>query len=266
MNTSLRILFFASLVCGLQSSIAIENRELVIDPAAKNRMLLVGVSKGLPGIDKDLNMMEAIGTNSAYSFVPTRLWNSQGTVANVAEKLTQLSSEVDEKGTVFFYYSGHGSPGSISLSDRSMKISQIRGALEQGVLSNGPLARLVLMFDSCYSGSLVDPLRKMMAPLSDQAEAVSFADKVVKEFTMDSRASDYWKSLFVFASSRSNETSNAGSAGSEFTVALNKAFGDVVKSKGTLAEWVSKTKNYTQGHHPVERFSPQDLANEKLIP
>ncbi len=243
-----------------------ETRDLVTDPSGNNQLLVVGVPGGLPGIDKDLKMVEEIGINPAYQFVSSKLWSSQGTVANVAQSLTTLSANALDKGTMFFYYSGHGSRGSISLKDRSMRISEIRQALEKGREGLGPLSRLVMIFDSCYSGSLVDPLRKLISPIADDAEANAFTDNLIEELSYSSRASEYWKSLFVFASSRSNETSNAGSSGSEFTVALHKGFVETSNQQGTMSDWVQKTKTYTTGHHPVERFVPGDMANEKLIP
>lgn len=248
------------------NSRADQPRELVIDPNAKNRLLVVGVPGGLPGIDKDLKMVTEIGTHPAYQFVPTQLWSGQGTVSNVSQNLTRLASETEEFGTLFFYFSGHGSGGRIALRDRSMRISEIRAALEKGREALGPMSRLVLMFDSCYSGSLLDPVRKFLGPIHEQAESEALADAVFQEIQAQDRDSAYWKSLFVFASSRANETSNAGSAGSSFTVALKKAFGEVINTQGTLNDWVSKTKLFTKGHHPVERFSPLDVANEKLIP
>lgn len=241
-------------------------RDLVTDPSGENQLLVVGVPGGLPGIDKDLKIVEAMGAHPAYNFVSTKLWSSQGTVANVADRLSALSTNALDNGTMFFYYSGHGSRGSISLKDRSMKISEIREALEKGREGMGPVSRLVMIFDSCFSGSLVDPLRKILSPLFDLSDAGQFADNLMEEFGANHRDETYWKSLFVFASSRSNETSSAGSSGSEFTVALNKAFTEALTSNGTMADWVAKTKQYTSGHHPVERYSPQDIANEKLVP
>lgn len=242
------------------------NRDLVTDPNGKNQLLVVGVPGGLPGIDKDLKMVEEMGTNQAYNFSPTKLWSSQGTVQNVSTQLTTLATNALDTGTLFFYYSGHGSRGSISLKDRSMKVSEIREAVEKGREDLGPVSRLVMIFDSCYSGSLVDPLRKIFSPLFEQSDASEFSNNLIEEFSGKTRDSSYWNSLFVFASSRSNETSSAGSSGSEFTVALKKAFAETLSANGTMAEWVSKTKAYTSGHHPVERFSPLDIGNEKLVP
>jgi len=246
--------------------VASTSRDLVTDPGGKNQLLVVGVPGGLPGIDKDLKMVEAMGAHSAYNFVSNKLWSSQGTVANVANRLSTLSTNTLNDGTLFFYYSGHGSKGGISLRDRSMTISEIRRAVEKGREGLGPVSRLVMMFDSCYSGSLVDPLRKLLSPLFDSSDAGQFVDNLMQEFGSNHRDESYWKSLFVFASSRSDETSSAGSLGSEFTVALNKAFSETLTANGTMADWVEKTKQYTSGHHPVERFSPQDITNEKLVP
>ena len=35
--------------------------------------------------------------------------------------------------------------------------------------------------------------------------------------------------------------------------------------KLTLKELVERTKQYTEGHHPVEKFQPADLANELVV-
>lgn len=250
----------------LNPSFASAPRDLVTDSKAKNNLLLVGVSGGLPGIDKDLNSVEQIGQDPNYKFIPTKLWNTEGTSSNTSQQLTQLATDTGENGTLFFYYSGHGSPGSITLKDRSMKISEIRTAIEKGREAQGPISRLIMIFDSCYSGSLVDPLSKVIIPMNEETQSEEFAEKVVQEFSQNNDRKEYWKSLFVFASSKSNETSFSGPEGSHFTVALKKAFSEVSGQKGTMSEWVKKTQSYTTSHHPVERFSPLDLANEKILP
>ena len=150
-----------------------------------------------------------------------------------------------------------------------MKIGEIREAVEQGRAkkSSGPLARLVMIFDSCYAGSLLDPLRlfSQLDLRDERAETEAFVDEVVGTMTRG-RADEYWKKLFVFAACRANETSLASGSGSVFTNAMAQAFDEAIGANATMAEFVQKTQEYTHGHHPVARFAPQDLENEKMKP
>lgn len=241
------------------------DRGLVGTSTAKNLALIAGSSHGLPGIDKDLNTVSAILANPAFEFTTTKLWQSTATASQVGGYLKTLASNVDEHGTFYFYFSGHGNVGNIWVQDRLMSISEIRKAIETGRLATGPLDRLVFMVDSCNSGSLVDPLRRNLMPLVHEEMANEMADSIVEEFGQRDYA-NYWDKLFVFVSSQANETSLAGSSGSVFTVALKRAFDELLPKNGTLGEWVDKTKAYTKGHHPVSRLVPTDLNNEKISP
>jgi uncharacterized caspase-like protein len=212
-------------------------------------------------------MVDAIAQHPSYGFKSTIVENQKGTEAEIARNLTQLAQDAREDGTLFFYFSGHGSVGKLMVHNTNMKIASIRAALEKGRQNLGPMARLVMMFDSCYSGSLLDPVRALF-PMTKQTEELLansiFADALVKEMEND-RAQPYWQKLFVFASSRADQTSLASPDGSIFTLALKKAFGEATKANDTLATFVKKTQDYTKGHNPVARFSPTTLADEKMI-
>lgn len=247
-----------------------EERSLVEHFDAPNQALLVGVSHGLPGIDIDVNTVKRISSHSAYNFQPTTLMDAQGTKANVAQELAQAATRAGDDGSMLFYYSGHGSPGSLYLQDGSMTVDKIRKALEDGRSTQGPLERLVFISDSCYSGSLLDPMNLgVMTQLQDpEIQSALMVNEIVFGLSRSShtgRAANYWKRLFVFASSRADETSLAGKDGSVFTVAFAKAFEETVNAKGKMTELVSKTQTLTVGHHPVARFAPADFGDEDVI-
>lgn len=248
---------------GYQSRAA--DRSLVEDPAASNMALMVGVSHGLPGIDIDVENMDAIIHHPAFQYQDQKLEEEKGTIKNVEGRLSKTATLAGSKGSLFFYFSGHGSANNIYLQDGLLSVSRMRTAIEQGRKSLGPLLRLTLMFDSCYSGSLLGPFRSVLklAELEPETTAETFASNVVSVF--GSRSS-YWRKLFVFASSRADETSLAGEEGSVFTVALKKAYDEVIIQNGTMGEWISKTKTYTQGHHPVDRLVPASLQGEFVVP
>lgn len=244
------------------------SRTGLVDSAdAKNVALLVGVSYGLPGIDLDLKNVREIATNPGYRFDINELWEDKGTVANVSKTLTELAESVTEGGTLFFYFSGHGSREGILMDDRLMKVGEIRAALEKGRAKKGPLDRLVMMFDSCYSGALVNPLRKAVSVDESNRSSEEFVESLTEALQSGNRGEQYWKKLFVFASSRADETSAAGNGGSAFTVSLRKAFDEAVLSKSKMAEFVTKTQKYTANyHHPVARLVPVTLGDEQLVP
>lgn len=241
-------------------------RSLAVNSKAQNYGLLVGVSHGLPAIDIDLNNMDAMAKNPSYQFSSLQLLDEQGTQAGVLRELEHQSNRVDEEGTFLFYYSGHGDPGLLVLEDINTKVEKLRGAIQAGRAGLSPLARLVVILDSCFSGSLLDPFNVLSLKFSDEkSSSERLANAVTAAFSAD-RDQPYWKSLFVFASSRATETSLGGMNGSEFTNALKKGFEETLAAKGTMAQWVELTKKYTKVHHPVERFVPTTMADELLAP
>lgn len=257
--------FFFGLALVCASSTAGE-RSLAVNSKAQNYGLLVGVSHGLPAIDIDLSQMAAMNTNPAYHFSNFQMLDAQATQVEVLRELQHQSSRVDEEGTFLFYYSGHGEPGLLILEDLNTEVDKLRGAIRAGRDGLSPLARLVIILDSCFSGSLLDPFNVMsMKLLDEKAYSERLANAIAATFA-DEREEPYWKSLFVFASSRANETSLGGLSGSEFTVALKKAFDETLAAKGTMATWVELTKRYTKVHHPMERFVPTTMADELLAP
>ena len=249
-------------------------RGLSENVAANNAALLVSVSKGLPGLDIDIAHLKTILAHQSNQFLPpTVLRENDGTTTKISEQLTKLADSVDSRGTLFFYFTGHGAKGLIQVQDRTMKIGEIRKAIEDGRKTWGPLSRLVMMFDSCHSGSLLDPVRGSLPVFSfERPELASsqFLDEVYEEMTKPNREgelpSNYWKNLFVFASARADETCDASGSGSAFTIGLKKGFDKAIATNGTLGELVAVTKAETKGSHPMARFDPASLENEKMIP
>jgi hypothetical protein len=243
-------------------------RGLVENPdTTENVALLVGVSHGLSGIDIDIRNMSEMADNPAYHFRSTTLMDDAGTVSAISSQLTHLSAAAGRSGTLMFYFSGHGNVGLLWPSDDTMKIEKIRKAIEDGRSEEGPLARLVMIYDSCHSGSLLDPVRTgfPLTQLKDEGlMSAQFADTIVDAFSAGNR-SNYWNSLMVIASSRADETSLASPDGSIFTLAFKKAFKEVADANGTNADLVKKSQDYTKGHHPVARMVPESLGDEALL-
>lgn len=250
----------ASMCCialfSLPSQAAI--RGLAEDGKGPNEALLVSVSHGLPGLDIDMDNMERMATHSAFGFGIQRLEEAKGVGSNVLNSLEDLASRVGRNGTLLFYYTGHGSPGSLYLEDGDLEIRKIRAAMERGRRALGPMARLVVIVDACFSGSLLSPLR--------QRELNRRLAQELETALSPALRGSYWKKLLVIASSRANETSLAGVDGSVFTNAFHKAFQETENLGGSMGDLVQLTQDYTEGHHPVARFVPASLASELLVP
>lgn len=236
------------------------------NPQGSNKALLVGVSQGLPGLSYDIDKMKAILSHPANGFSFEILRDSQGTVANIAKKLTELSEAVDSRGSFLFYFTGHGNKNVVLAQDRTMKITEIRTALEEGRKDWGPMQRLVMMFDSCYSGSLLNPLALPFSefpPLLAVNHSADMADALFEAFSPTRNRDTYWQKLFVVASASANETCEASGTGSAFTNALAKAFDQTIET-GVVSEFISKTKSGTKGSHPTERLEPATINQEKM--
>lgn len=270
MKNTLR-LFYALLILEGHSLWAQPDRGWVENPLGANQALIVGVAKNLPGIDIDVRNVNQMATHADYQFSAILLQNSQGTTSRISAELRKLSGQASADGTLMFYFSGHGNRGLIQVQDRTMRVSEIRSAIEKGRNGMGPLRRLILFFDSCYSGTLLDPFRNLLKPGSfdEKTESALLTEEVAREMTRPSRngeSRNYWEDLFVFAACRANETSLASGKGSIFTLAMKRAFEESMTQNLTMGEFVQKTQAYTQGHHPVARLVPVDLENEKMRP
>lgn len=232
------------------------------NPQGFNKALLVGVSQGLPGLNYDIDRMKAILTHPANGFTVETLRDSQADVSDIAQKLTEMSDAVDSRGSFLFYFTGHGNKNVVLAQDRTMKITEIRAALEEGRKNWGPMERLILFFDSCFSGTLLNPL-ELVPQLFPENASNEMADALYDEFSPTRNRDAYWQKLFVVASTNSNETCEASEDGSAFTSALNDAFQATINS-GSVADFIAKTKSGTQGSHPTERLEPKEISQEKM--
>lgn len=252
----------------LATSVFADTRGFSENSKARNTALLVSAANGLPGLDYDIDNVEEMTDNKASGFSVERLENGKATVARISEQLVLLTDSSDAQATHLFYFTGHGGRGTILAEDRSMKFDEIKAALLKGRQQWGPMARLTFMLDSCYSGSLIDPLRsaKPMAFLdSPQVVAQEMVDSLVEELSPKRGENPLYKSLFAFVSASSNETCLAGNKGSAFTVALKSAWDKALSENYTIEKFITETQKATKGSHPTARLVPSSLAQEILV-
>ncbi len=246
-----------------------DDRGLADAAGGSNKALIVSVGHGLSGLDLDVNNVKSMVSHPAYDFRVTEMAEDKARVADVKKGLTQTAQD-SRDGTMMFYYTGHGGVGTLWLQDTSIKVEELRAAIEEGRKNMGPLKRLVLIYDSCHAGSMMDGMRKLFGfglVRDEAAQNALVADTLVNEFTQSNRdGAKYWNKLMVIASSRADENSLASAQGSIFTLAMKKAFDESIAVNHTVGKFIELSQTYTVGHHPVARLVPAELASEKMVP
>lgn len=256
----MRVFFTLALMGLCVVSFADANRKLVSDKKAKNYALLVSASYGLPGLDKDISIIKSILDHETFNIHYEHIQEDGATKEAVVEKIKETVKEVDASGSFTFYFTGHGTRGSILLADDELlSATEIREAIAES-RQGKPMERINLLFDSCYSGSLLDPLKERGLSFGTSQ---NFADSVFS--VMRQGRGSYYNKLFVFASSSEDEVSYAGEEGSRFTVSLKNAFQDSIKNKYEMEQWVARTRMLTEDQRPEARFMPDSLRFEKVV-
>ena len=239
------------------------------NPDSSNAALLVSSAHGLAGLDLDIDNLQAMVSHPTNGFRYTTLEKGEAVANSIFSELTHLADSVDSRGTLMFYFTGHGTKGYVLADDYKISIQEIRKAIEEGRKSWGPLPRLVFIVDACHAGSLIDPLGRSFPPTvldNPQIVANEMANAIVEEFTKPSnRETPLYHSLFTIVSATAEETCLASPTGSAFTKALKGAWDKAVATPTKVRDFIADTQANTVGSHPVFRLVPETLADEILV-
>ena len=162
------------------------------------KALLIGISDYSPsgGFMESLagiptNDVEALAglLKDEYGFEVKTVLDHEATRTGILASLTRLRKECDENDNVLVYYAGHGQlpesqvgtwiPCDAKNQEEGISTSEIRDRL-----SNLPAKRVLLMSDSCFSGSFLT--RGVMATkaeiVTDNQEAVAISSALVENY------------------------------------------------------------------------------------
>ncbi len=278
-------------------------REISYDPSARNIALLFGAANGLPGIPEDLESMKAVLEDPAGGNGFKVVLINEATTKQILDATRQAAVDAGENGTIFWYFSGHGAEsGSLMTIGGMLPFSKVTDVVREA--RQTPVKRFYAMFDSCFSGQMVDGSAAinnrvntrpgsdsgndseyaLVAATSRYAEAdylkvtaQTYADIAAETFydrspvaTMESQP---FEQLIVISASQRYETSLAGSNGSQFTNALKAVFKRMKSNSpnATIGQFIdaikSETRSETGGHHtPAARVMPeQGVLDDSLF-
>jgi hypothetical protein len=244
----------------------------------RNVAVLIGAPNGLPGVPTDILELDSLfkspGLDLGFDEV---VRDDSATTREIFAASADASRDAD---SLFWYFSGHGNTGILLAEDRSFTFSEVANAVMEA-RQGRPLERLVVMLDSCYSGSFVDG-RTPIIPSNQSGEVVRSKCVPVAGAMMDTEDAmseigkfegSLFKQAFVLASSTKNETSSdlGRSKGGAFTWSLRGVIQRFSQSErsATILKVSQQTRVDTDkiaGHTPVWRAFPStQILGEKFF-
>lgn len=259
--------------CGAKSN------GLSYDPWKDNRAVLFGSPNGLSGVKTDIRELQKMFSDEAYGFGELSILTNEN--ASAVDIIASSASAAEGASTLIWYFSGHGSPGSLLAVDREFTFSEVADKIIEK--RGRPLDRLIVMIDSCFSGSFVDGKTPIIgkANLEDPV-AIDVGSIAIKKCFRGTipygvnwklYADVLYKEAFVFASSTKDQTSAdlGKEKGGAFTYALRMSIAESHKENPELSfmELAKKTQKKTEyegDHNPVFNDYPKSkILDDKFF-
>lgn len=109
--------------------------------------------------------------------------NDRVTWARIQAELTRLQRESTTNDYVYFYYSGHGVPGELTLPQGEVTASHLAQAL-----ARIPARMIIVLLDACYAGSFIPTLDAAIRKPSLVVVTAVNAEQTAKTCAIDGRA------------------------------------------------------------------------------
>lgn len=260
-----------------------EKTGFAIDPNANNiAALFTMTDEG--GRLRNLDLMEGIFKDGSLGFSCNRHHNVSSNY--IYNKLTELSSQLDEEATLLLYFNSHGGGSgnkfAMTAQGGSFKFSK---ALEALGKPNKKIKRLILLVDTCHAeGSIQDSLKqdgellkniKISTPtnyLPELSKTPYYKEKPFRSiFDIKNDKVDYGESsgvyeeILIISSSSVEDLSIRGA----FASRLASTFEKIKNNKEvTVAEFLKKfaDSHSTSGQQPYYKILPDNsMLNELLF-
>jgi len=258
------VLFFI-LGCGSNSISSLNG--LAANGGGKNTAILFGSPNGLGGVSTDIREMKTLLDQPDFHF---------RTVANGSASTSEIFETAKTEGkdadSLIFYFSGHGNRGVMLADDRTFTFNEVATALKAN--RNGrPFDRLLVVIDSCLSGSFVDGNGDAIItePGSETGSHIVFTEEALYEPV--AADANLYRQAFIFSASKQNENSqDLGSAkGGSFTYTFRTIMGELKESNPmvnfrTFAQKVSAKTEADYDHTPMWRgFPGPEVMNDYVF-
>ena len=244
----------------------------------KNAAVIFGAPHGLEGVPTDVREFSKLLKEPQYNFqFPVVASNGDATVAAILALTAETAKNAD---TLIWYFSGHGNTGIMLASDTTFTFHQVADALKTARL-NKPLKRLIVLIDSCYSGSFINgssPIVEDSVPqrhykCARPSEPTDAPGSDIFDVLDSMKDRGIFEQAFVMSSSTKDESSVdlGAEKGGAFTWALRQVMADLRQNRdgATLDEFARATTARTQregDHTPVYKAFPSSLMlNEKMF-
>jgi hypothetical protein len=275
--TVLITVLFLTVSCEKSESTSEEKGLIANNDGGNNYMLaFLGDSTDIPGTLQDIPAMSRVfNSANGFNFQMPGPYNggwqypSNSLILSEVGKAAKAMLEKDliawknlqRGGTLFIYFTSHGMPdGSTSTGggSSSIQFAEIARAI-RSARGEQPLERLVVFFDTCFSGQnvtgstaigqktgggvlLTEGSPDISQPRSTDPDLESF---ISSSLTDMNSVKGFYKSAIFIGASRPNETSGDAGNGGEGTQAFIRAI-NAAKS-GTLASTPAGTKSGSGG-------------------
>lgn len=243
------------------------------DNRAGNLFLgFTGDDTGIPGVNRDLANVAKLFANPALELnFGVRTFNKQTVSQIVSESSKGAKDMLESPGaTMFWYMSSHGAENGATLArDKTFFFSQVAAGIRRA-RGEKPLQRLIVFFDTCFSGQNVDGTQRIDNDSGAIKNAtIKTADQIAAAARAANTETGLARQFIVMGASRRNQTSGDTPDGGVGSLALIKAVQSLSSQKigpdgkcVTIKDWFNTLKRNAAGQEPVVRFEPESVANE----
>jgi hypothetical protein len=179
--------------------------------------------------------MEVVLKSAPYSFQTIR--RSQATTQQIISDTQTTAAKISANGTLLFFYSGHGSVGSIGETTSQ----QIAAAV-----ASGHYARLIMIIEACNSGSFARGSTAI--PVNPSA----------------------YRDLIVVTAAKADESSVDDGTRSLFPMYMEQNLKAMAQTSGaTIADLITQVLSAAKSANPGQsgdvNVQPQSVLNETLV-
>lgn len=276
--------------CGVQT--AAEQKGFSATAGAKNIAVIMTGSHE-QHIPKNAGMIREVMSEQAYNF---QIMEQQRVTAAQAIQLTaNAAAQVDDNGTLLWYFSSHGATnGTLQTFGGMLSFDKVAAAIKTA--RNGrPLKRLVVIVQACYSGQIVngslavgrtdyplgatglglmakDTTAGLEQDLRDDANLAAYTNQLlgINNGTRSESAplvatnpatGKLAEQLLVMSAAARNEPSMYSGDGSHFTKALYTTFKQMRSTPQiTMQQFLARVQQNVSSSRPQFRAVPEALV------